>query len=304
VAIGLALAGCYSPSFGEGGACTSVCPGDLKCVNGICRDPGYQVDAAVDATPDSPPGDSDGDGILDDVDNCAAASNADQHDEDSDAIGDACDPCPHLGGTASDVDGDGVGDACDPDPSVAKQHIKFFDPFTTSQPEWQHGTGVTRLTDQLRAMPPTGSTRLGVPTGELRIIAGGSVTAVSSTTPHMMQIAFGLNTAGDDYYYAQFYDASGSGGSVDLAKADSGVFTVLAGASYGGKLPTGAWSMQIDESVSAQTLGLTARVGGLAYGPFATAASTPALISNAEVGIYTRNVDVRVDYMLIIETTP
>jgi len=43
--------------------------------------------------------DSDGDGILDDDDNCPSIANPDQYDFDSDGLGDACDP---------DIDGDGV----------------------------------------------------------------------------------------------------------------------------------------------------------------------------------------------------
>jgi large repetitive protein len=39
-------------------------------------------------------GDSDGDGIKDDVDNCPTVSNADQKDTDGDMKGDACDACP------------------------------------------------------------------------------------------------------------------------------------------------------------------------------------------------------------------
>jgi hypothetical protein len=303
VTAALALAGCYSPSFGEGGACTSACPGDLTCVKGICRPPGFRVDAAVDAEPDSPPGDVDSDSFLDNVDNCPAAANADQHDEDGDAIGDVCDPCPHLTGTAADADGDGVGDACDPQPAVAKQHIKFFDPFTTSRAEWQH-TGIVRVTDQLRSMPPSGSTHLNVANGELRIITGGSVTAVSASGPHALAISFGHNTAGDDYYYAEFYDGSGTGGSVKLTRADSGTYSLVAGANYGGALPTGAWSMQIDESVTTQMLALTATLGGLSYGPLSGPASAPALISSSELYISTQNVDIRFDYMLLIETTP
>jgi hypothetical protein len=114
----------------------------------VCREPG----AATDAPPrgdaalpdgDGPPGDDDGDGVADGMDNCPARPNGDQHDEDRDALGDACDPCPHVAGDGADGDGDGVGDACDPEPTIAKQRIRFFDPFTADLPAWQHGGGVS-----------------------------------------------------------------------------------------------------------------------------------------------------------------
>lgn len=308
----LALAGCYSPSFGEGGTCTSTCPGDLVCVQNVCRNPGYVVvdDAAVDtqieidAGHDAPPGDADGDGIVDNDDNCASLTNADQHDEDTDTIGDVCDPCPHLSGPAVDGDGDGVGDACDPQPTLAKQRIAFFDPFTADKPEWQHSSSAVRETDRLRVMSPTGFTRLNVPTGKLRIVTGGSMTAVSTTTPHQLSLGFGFNTAGDDYYYSEFYDSSGAGGGVNIVKADSATYTNLVGSAYSGAMPTGAWAMQIDESVASQTIGLRATLGGISYGPFSAATSTPALISSSSLTLYSRNIDFRLDFMLLIETTP
>lgn len=59
------------------------------------------------------------------------------HDEDRDAIDDACDACPHVPDPEqADADGDGVGDACDPEPAVAHQRIAFFDPLTSVRPEW------------------------------------------------------------------------------------------------------------------------------------------------------------------------
>ncbi len=80
-------------------------------------------------------GDSDGDGVCDNQDNCKHVWNADQKDSDGDGIGDACDtdPCNTQGGDSDgdgvcdnqdncrhawnpdqkDSDGDGVGDACD-----------------------------------------------------------------------------------------------------------------------------------------------------------------------------------------------
>jgi hypothetical protein len=82
-------------------------------------------------------GDSDGDLVCDEVDNCPLVKNTNQADSDGDGIGDNCDtgtdPCAALGGDSDgdgvcdkldncplvsnpnqeDSDGDGIGDACD-----------------------------------------------------------------------------------------------------------------------------------------------------------------------------------------------
>jgi hypothetical protein len=60
--------------------------------------------------------DSDGDGILDGIDNCPSVANPGQEDGDSDTVGDACDNCPTTANTAqTNTDGDTMGDDCDPD---------------------------------------------------------------------------------------------------------------------------------------------------------------------------------------------
>src|SRR5262245_34206146 len=51
------------------------------------------VDAKLNA---SSPIDTDGDGVVDAVDNCPTVSNADQRNHDGDPFGDVCDKCPHL----------------------------------------------------------------------------------------------------------------------------------------------------------------------------------------------------------------
>lgn len=66
-----------------------------------------------------PAPDTDGDGIPDDVDNCAYTPN-DQADADGDGVGDACDNCPQtINSDQADLDLDGVGDACDNCPADA-----------------------------------------------------------------------------------------------------------------------------------------------------------------------------------------
>jgi len=76
-------------------------------------------------------GDRDRDGVPDWMDNCPDVANPDQHDEDGDQIGDACDLCPHLpsrvgGVNDGDQDRDGVGDDCDPDPDRCDQIVAFL----------------------------------------------------------------------------------------------------------------------------------------------------------------------------------
>ncbi|MBN1444414.1 MAG: thrombospondin type 3 repeat-containing protein, partial [Planctomycetes bacterium] len=64
--------------------------------------------------------DADGDGVLDDVDNCPAVANPLQEDGDGDGVGDACDNCAQVANALQeDGDGDGIGDACDNCPDVA-----------------------------------------------------------------------------------------------------------------------------------------------------------------------------------------
>jgi len=108
-----------------------------ECVRPGTRD----VDAAVSI--DASLGDTDSDGVADNVDNCRTVANPGQYDEDLDSVGDACDNCPadvnpeqlnELELETND-EPDGLGDACDPYPTTGGDTIAFFDGFNESLDE-------------------------------------------------------------------------------------------------------------------------------------------------------------------------
>jgi hypothetical protein len=60
------------------------------------------------------PPDADGDGVVDDADNCPVDANPNQEDGDGDNVGDVCDNCSEIANADQlDTDGDAVGDVCD-----------------------------------------------------------------------------------------------------------------------------------------------------------------------------------------------
>lgn len=315
----LVLAACYSPHADTGSPCspsTSACPGDQVCVasgsGSFCEPRGTQppqdagidmelADAPIDGSTSF---DTDGDGVVDDADNCPLVPNADQHDEDGDAIGDVCDPCPHLAGSAADSDGDGVGDACDPQPAIAKQRISFFDPFTSDRSEWMQKDDLSRVGETLRmnAGGYAGAV-LAVANAETRVMVAGTIVSVASSVPeHQISIAFGRNGAGDVYHYTEFYDTGGSSGDIAISRANQGVYSTFTSTPYSGVLPTGAWSMQIDSSVAAQRIAFAATLGGTARNPLT--ANTSVLPASSTMYFYAAGLDVRLDYVIVIETMP
>jgi hypothetical protein len=109
--------------------------------------------------------DCDGDGFANEADNCPTIANRDQDDEDSDSLGDACDPCPPSANNADD-DGDGVGADCDPNPGTAGDAIALWEGF-------QHGM-------------PVAHTSLGAPVvnpSSAWSYSGGAAYATASASP-------------------------------------------------------------------------------------------------------------------------
>ena len=138
------LAGCFAPSPATGVECGAggACPDPLVCApatNTCERTRGdTTIDAAIDAPVDAgvSPGcapltthDEDGDGVVDNCDNCPGIANADQKDSTESAP-------------------DGVGDACDPRPSAADR-ITLFEAFAAAPSGWSFDPMTTFSNDRL-----------------------------------------------------------------------------------------------------------------------------------------------------------
>jgi hypothetical protein len=119
---------------------------------------GLDPTQAIDAAPIDP--DRDGDGVPNEQDLCPDLAEVVMHDEDGDAVGDTCDPCPLDAGTTGDADGDGIHDACDPGPQP--HCLALFDSLASyTAADWDRvaGTVVTPGTDRIQV---AGSPRGGV----------------------------------------------------------------------------------------------------------------------------------------------
>jgi len=80
-----------------------------SCLNTACEDLFYNNCGAAS--------DLDGDGIIDDQDNCIYNYNLTQSDNDNDGVGNTCDNCYLIfNPDQTDSDGDGYGDVCDSNP--------------------------------------------------------------------------------------------------------------------------------------------------------------------------------------------
>ncbi len=87
--------------------------GNPASARGIGCGPPAQHTSHSTLDPLAPALDSDNDGWIDLVDNCAAAANSDQADADGDGVGDLCDNCVNtVNPCQEDSDMNGIGDAC------------------------------------------------------------------------------------------------------------------------------------------------------------------------------------------------
>lgn len=283
----LLLAGCLTlpPSDGPDfcSAAAPDCPAGESCINDVCTEP------------------------------CA---NPVLHDEDLDGLDDACDPCPHVSGDALDSDGDRVGDVCDPAPLEPRQHIAFFDAFTTVQTGWAYNDHGTLVAGALHvdALPMPGSedadavVDLHTQTGELRIALGGTIAGrMSDADVPAIVVEFGHKSWLDLHAVEIFREATIFERYTTEPTPEPSGKVRLAEHALDQQMALGPWSMQIDESVAQQRIAVDARMPGnpavLGLTADTTRGRSP-LAANDLIRVFVMNLDLRIDYMVLIETAP
>jgi hypothetical protein len=320
--IACALGACYSPAPVTGLPCDPAignCPRGQTCVatasGGVCDGASDSPDApaggdgAIDVAIDGPSGpDGDGDGVADATDNCVMKANANQANEDGDAWGDVCDPCPPIADAATpdDPDADGVSGFCDIRPNMAGEHIVLFEGFRSGlPPTWMpFGTWTPMVNGTQYSVAATvadgqhATLRYPQPAGMYQAVTvstGFAVTAVNSTMQYggvgaIVQHAPGGDTA------VLCAVATIPGQGARLALINTGTSAVINDAAYenavGTSYATGVTWVRASNGylcTAASAAGATATAAG-------TAALSPV---QPEIGVRIQGGGARIGWVLV-----
>jgi hypothetical protein len=303
------IVACYAPSAPIGAPCAPLgtserCPSGQQCVlnAGVetCELLGALPDAGIHGADAPTELDRDGDGILDDVDNCPAIVNASQVDEDGDTVGDACDPCPPFADN-TDRDGDGLGDACDPHPARVGDKLVAFEGFKDAlSPSWTimgtftmaGGEGVLSASDTETSL----ITRTSPPNARVEIRAAFVIDAITATGLNLgsINLVERMQPNTDKAIACQVAGLAG-GASESLRIFDTATSMNVASASYAIQ-PGAAKELRFDRDGTSYTCNVTS--------PSASVAGTAALApASPRVGLRVRGAVARWHWVMLV-TSP
>jgi len=219
------MAACYTPALPSDVPCSpnGACPEGQTCSAGVCvaltgslhPDAARPGDAGGDAVL---AGDSDHDGVPDDVDNCPDVANPDQANEDGDRFGDACDPCPPVANdTPSDPDGDGVADSCDPNPMTPGDKIEVFEGFHHGLPPWARTPNWVVVGDAVRATAAANTSEYLIPPvanpNHVTVSASFVVESeVANTNSHDVDVGVPNDVGTDSSVSCELFQPAGASG--------------------------------------------------------------------------------------------
>ena len=305
-AIALALSACsFAPGKGSGDAQDT--PKDAPIVIDTSMIDTPMIDGAVDAMIDAAPIDTDGDTVVDSMDNCPLIANLNQRNHDGDVHGDVCDKCPHLpSATDPDADNDGVGDDCDPRPVTAGDSIAFFEGFydtnaiaswTINGGTWAVANGVLRQsgtsTTDVQLVAPMTIARAAV-TSSAHVNAFGNNSG-GFTAPHV-SVSTGVATG--QWYWCSVVDDPQAGDRIYATTDWNGATTNYPSASWPGTFAAGSDVRMTSALIGGNNVctvvqGVTTASAMGAHGP-----------TSGKVQVATRSADATFDYVFAVSIGP
>jgi hypothetical protein len=264
---------------------------------------------ATTADTAGPSNDVDGDGVVNTSDNCPTKSNPMQFNEDGDATGDECDPCPQFAAASADADddSDGVGNGCDPRRNTPGDVLAYWNGFHEAS---------TTLPAPLEVIHGSVA-RWSIAGGNLvytRVDEDWGIVAVDvASSAHTVDLDVEITAA----YGVSF--AAAAGAVVDVAQNDASNFVCEARIDGGGARELWRWNttwsvIQVSNVITPLTSyrvtvqrnldGLTCRTERATSNAPVTLASTQDTSQNTRAGVFARNTDSRYRYLAIYTIAP
>lgn len=220
------------------------------------------------------------------------------HDEDGDAVDDACDVCPHIADPVQpDDDGDRVGDACDPEPTIARQQIVMFDPFVRLGAPWVWDADEAVVSDELVLSALGGGRDLRMPwTPAHDTFRIGATTGAAGAGQHLVSLVT-APLAPPGGYYCEMFDDGVDTSTFFTYTLDNMTFDHDGMQQWTGRVASGEGTFTYE--ITPSTVSCTSVWQG---DEIRVSGTPPAAIVPDSFVLYAENISVRVRYFIQIRT--